>query len=105
MVESLKIYYENMIEVMIFILRPILDPIANVLLYPGEFFRELILAIPLSGARIIFIVYPILLFVWVILFKKDELKGKLHLFGDRTIDIRPIAFISLFGQVLIYYFF
>lgn len=84
------------------LLQTILDPIATLLMYPGEAIRQLILAIPMSGVKGIFIAYPILLILWVFSFKKEELQGKLHLFGDMTIDVRPFAFASLLGQVIIY---
>lgn len=98
-------FYERLIEILTYILQPILDPIATLLLYPGEGIRQLILAIPVSGVKAIFIAYPILLIIWVFSFKKEELQGKLHLFGNTTIDLRPIAFASLIGQVFIYYIF
>ncbi len=69
---------------------------------PGEALRQLILAIPLSGAKALFILYPILLIIWVLMFKKEEVQGKLSLWGDKTIDIRPFAIIALIGQIIIY---
>ena len=105
MVEYLNQLYAKFIEFLTAILQPILDPIALILQYPGEMFRQLILAIPLSGAKAIFLAYPIILILWVMMFKKEEVQGKLHLCGNWTIDIRPVVLIALLGQVIIYYIF
>jgi len=79
-----------------------LDAIADLLKIPGDFFGNLIHAVPLPMAKGIFILYPIILILWVFTFKKEEVQGKLHLCGDRTIDIRFFAIATLIGQIIIY---
>lgn len=105
MVEFFAKLYESLIAFLRVVFQPVLDPIALVLQYPGEAVRQLILTIPISGAKALFIAYFVILIIWMMMFKKDEVQGKLHLFGNMTVDIRPIAIISLLGQIYIYYIF
>lgn len=105
MVEFFAKLYAAIIAFLTSVLQPILDPIALILQYPGEAIRQIILAIPITGAKGLFIAYFVFLIVWMLRFKNEEVQGKLHLFGNLTIDIRPVALIALVGQIIIYYMF
>jgi len=77
------------------------DLIASYLRGPGDALREAVMAIPLSVAKGIFIVYFILLILWVLSMKKSEVEGPLH--GVRkSINLRPYAVAALLGEIVIY---
>ncbi len=78
--------------------------IVSILQIPGAFLREIILAIPLWVAKILFIIYPLLLLIWVLRMDKSEVKDDLPGTGKK-IDLRPYVAVSLLGQVVIYLIF
>ena len=80
------------------------DSFANLLRGPGEALREATMAIPLSVAKGIFILYFTVLLVLVLTMRKSEVVGELP--GKKTpIDLRPYAAAALIGQIAIYLIF
>ena len=80
------------------------DIIANYLRGPGEFLRELTLAIPMPVAKGIFLLYFAILLVWILTMRKSEMVGELP--GKKTpINLRPYAAAAMIGQIVIYLIF
>ena len=82
-------------------LQALADGIAAGLCVPGGFLRELMLWIPLPAVRIIFILVPVLLLIWVFTLDRRELCGQIH--GARKpVNLRPFAIAALVIQILLY---
>lgn len=75
--------------------------VTSVLIGPGDAIRQLILTIPLWVVRIIFILYPIVLLIWVMQMDESEVKGDLP-GSQRKVDLRPYVAAAMIGQVIIY---
>ncbi len=82
----------------------IADFFANILRIPGDWLRELVLAIDLTVARGFFILYFILLIVWVSTLPKDEILLKMKSTG-KEVNLRPYALSALASQIIIYMIF
>ena len=81
-----------------------IELIINLLHGPGDFLRNLSLAVPLWMGRGLFILYPFLLIVWVWRMRPEEVKGDLP-GAKRNVDLRPYVAFSMAGQMLIYLIF
>jgi len=77
------------------------DWIASILRVPGEWLRDLTVAIPINAARGLFILYFSILLIWVITMKKSETSGTVP--GKKTpIDLRYYAAAALITQLILY---
>ncbi|MFQ6677050.1 MAG: hypothetical protein ACE5D0_01910 [Fidelibacterota bacterium] len=81
----------------------IADAIANLFRGMGDVMRGWMLAIPMSVAKGIFIVYFLALIIWVIKLPDNEVT--LVLTSGKIIHLRPYALASLIIMVLIYLIF
>ena len=83
------------------ILTPIADVFAAVLRIPGDIVRSGLLAVDVSVAKGIFLAYFILLIVWVLTLRKEEVTVTNEKTGRAT-SLRPYAVLALVSQVVIY---
>ena len=81
----------------------IADTIANMFRGMGDVMRGWMLAIPMSVAKGIIIVYFLLLIYWIIKLPENEVT--LALESGKTIHLRPYALFSLTTLVVIYLIF
>ena len=82
-------------------MQALIDSIADLLRFPGDWLRNLSLLVPLWAAKGLFLLYPIILFIWVVLKDRSEVKGEVQL-RKKEVDLRPYAAIALILQVVIY---
>ncbi len=75
--------------------------IASILSVPGEALRQLTLMIPLSVAKLIFVLYFAGIAVWVWTLKPSDVIGEVH-GKDKPVDLRPYATASMIAMVIIY---
>ncbi|MFH1741038.1 MAG: hypothetical protein ABIH23_18710 [bacterium] len=80
---------------------PLADFIADLLRGPGELFRSWLIAIDVTAAKGIFIAYFVLLIIWVLTLRKDEVNVKNERTG-KMVNLRPYAIAALVSQVIIY---
>lgn len=81
-----------------------IDFIAYILRVPGGALRHLLELIPLPLAKSLFVLYPIVLFIWVLRMKPSDVRGTVQ--GRRKeIDLRPYAGAALLMQAAIYLYF
>jgi hypothetical protein len=85
-------------------LTSIADFFAAILRSPGDLFRSWIVAIDVSVAKGIFLAYFILLIVWVLTLKRNEVTVTNERTGTR-VSLRPYAVLALLSQVIIYLIF
>ncbi len=85
-------------------MQTLIDLIASLLRIPGDFLRELVIAIPLGVARMLFLLYFALLIFWVLTRPKSDVQGTLPI-SKKQIDLRPYAIVALSGQIIIYLMF
>ncbi len=76
------------------------DAIASLFRGMGDVMRGWMLAIPMSVAKGVFIVYFIILIVWIIKLPENEVT--LALTSGKIVHLRPYALASLIFMVLIY---
>ena len=76
------------------------DTIANLFRGMGDIMRGWMLAIPMSVAKGVFIVYFLLLIAWIISLPENEVT--LALDSGRMIRLRPYALFSLVTIIVIY---
>ncbi|HJL74769.1 MAG TPA: hypothetical protein QGF08_01645 [Candidatus Marinimicrobia bacterium] len=76
------------------------DTIANLFRGMGNIMREWMLAVPMSIAKGVFIVYFIFLIVWVVRLPENEVS--LTLESGKMIKLRPYALFSLAVTIIIY---
>jgi len=81
----------------------IADTIANMFRRMGDVMRNWMLAIPMSVAKGIFIVYFLLLIYWIIKLPENEVTPVLE--SGKTIHLRHYALFSLTTLVVIYLIF
>ncbi len=79
------------------------DTIANLFRGAGDLMRGWVLAIPMSVAKGVFIVYFMVLIFWIIKLPEDEVT--LNVASGKVIKLRPFALFSLIITVLIYFIF
>ena len=56
-------------------MQSLFDPIATILRVPGDWFREMVLAVPMNAVRGIFLLYYLVLLIWVLMLKESEVCG------------------------------
>jgi hypothetical protein len=66
----------------------------------GDFFRELLLRIPLGAARGLFLVTLILLLVWVLTRSREETTNPDP--AGKAANLKPWAVLALLIQIVIY---
>lgn len=76
------------------------DTIANLFRGMGDIMRGWMLAIPMSVAKGVFIVYFLLLIAWIISLPENEVT--LALDSGKMIRLRPYALFSLVTIIVIY---
>jgi hypothetical protein len=76
------------------------DTIANLFRGMGDIMRGWMLAIPMSVAKGVFIVYFLLIIAWIISLPENEVT--LALDSGRMIRLRPYALFSLVTIIVIY---
>ncbi len=81
----------------------IADTIANLFRGMGDVMRSWMIAIPMSVAKGVFIIYFLLLIVWIIRLKENEVT--LTLENGKIIKLRPYALFSLITIIVIYLIF
>ena len=86
------------------VLTSIADALSPVLQVPGELGREMVLAIPMSAARGIFIVYYLILIIWVATLPREESVFEPELL-KKEISLKPFAIFSLSMMIVIYLYF
>ena len=80
------------------------DAISSILQVPGEAMRQLVLMVPISGAKAIFIAYYLILIFWVATLPKEEAEFEPQ-FLKRKITLKPFAIASLAFMIAIYLYF
>ena len=83
------------------ILTPIADSLASILRVPGQILREAAIAIDVNVAKGIFIAYFLLLILWVLSLRKEEVTVTNERKGT-SVSLRPYAILALLSQVVIY---
>lgn len=78
------------------------DWIASILRVPGDWLRELTVAVPVNAARGIFLLYFSILLIWVITMKKSETSGTVP-GKKKPLDLRYYAAAALVIQLILYY--
>ena len=78
------------------------DWIASILRVPGDWLRELTVAVPVNAARGIFLLYFSILLIWVITMKKSETSGTVP-GKKKPIDLRYYAAAAIIVQLILYY--
>ena len=78
------------------------DWIASILRVPGDWLRELTVAVPVSAARGIFLLYFSILLIWVITMKKSETSGTVP-GKKKPLDLRYYAAAAIIVQLILYY--
>ncbi|MHC4396697.1 MAG: hypothetical protein ACYS1A_13690 [Planctomycetota bacterium] len=77
------------------------DCIASILRVPGDWLRELTVAVSVDVARGIFLLYFVILLIWVVTMKSAETSGTVP--GRRKpIDLRYFAAAALIVQLILY---
>ena len=77
------------------------DWVASILRVPGDWLRDLTVAVPLNAARGLFILYFLVLLIWVITMKKSETSGTVP-GKKKPIDLRIYAAAALIVQLILY---
>ena len=77
------------------------DWIASILRIPGDWLRDLTVAVPINAARGLFILYFMVLLIWVITMKKSETSGTVP-GSKKNIDLRYFAAAALIIQLILY---
>ena len=85
-------------------LTPIADTMSNILQVPGEAMRNLVLMVPMSMAKGIFITYYLILIIWVFTLPRNESVFQPQLLG-KEISLKPFAIASLSFMIAIYLYF
>lgn len=78
------------------------DWIASILRVPGDWLRELTVAVPVNAARGIFLLYFSILLIWVITMKKSETSGTVP-GKKKPLDLRYYAAAAIIVQLILYY--
>lgn len=82
-------------------MQSLFDFIASVLRVPGDWLRELVIAVPMSAVRVIFLVYYLVLLVWVMTMRKSEVCGALP-GKKKPLNLRFYAALALIIQIVLY---
>lgn len=85
-------------------LTKIADSLSTFLQVPGEAMHNLVLMVPMSVAKGIFIAYYLVLIFWVATLPKEETVFELESL-KREINLKPFAIFSLSFMILIYLYF
>ncbi len=83
------------------VLTPIADFFASILRVPGQILRDLAVSIDVTVAKGIFIAYFVLLILWVLSLRKEEVIVTNERKGT-SVSLRPYAVLALLSQVVIY---
>ena len=75
--------------------------IASLLRVPGDWLRELILAVPMNAARGLFLFYYLVLLIWVLTLKESEVCGTVP-GKKKPLNLRPYAILALVVQLVLY---
>lgn len=77
------------------------DCIASILRAPGDWLRQLTVAVPINAARGLFLLYFSILLIWVITMKKSETAGTVP--GKKNpLDLRYYAAAAIIVQLILY---
>ena len=68
--------------------------------YIGDFFRELLLRVPLAAVRGLFLITLVILLVWVLMLSREETTDP-SATGNRR-NLKPWAVLALLVQIVIY---
>ena len=77
------------------------DVIASILRVPGDWLREMILAIPMNAVRGIFLLYYLVLLIWILTLKDSEVCGTVP-GKKKPLNLRPFAILALVIQLVLY---
>lgn len=77
------------------------DCIASILRVPGDWLRQLTVAVPINAARGFFLLYFSILLIWVITMKKSETAGTVP-GKKKPLDLRYYAAAAIIVQLILY---
>ena len=82
----------------------IADTIANFFRGPGQFFRDILMGIDLTIAKLLFILYFLAIAYWVYNFPKSEVT-LVDKKSDQEINLKPFTLVSMGAMIIIYLIF